>query len=224
MNNITQSLYQQKVQSTAQELIDNGYEVSIEPSSSDLPFELGGYHPDLIATKDDEGIILEVRTTLNHLSIDRFQEIAAEIATHNGWRFLLITLDDTSENILPSSENDLPSWKGLETRLSNLDTLSGDSLLEPSILFFVSILEAVLRKRAIEQNIPIWRFPEKNLLNHLFSSGEISMSDFDIFKSCLDLRNKVAHGLATSIDPNLLSSATASIKNLVTQWSMQEKL
>jgi len=43
MNNVTQSLYQQKVQSTAQELIDNGYEVSIEPSSSDLPFELGGY-------------------------------------------------------------------------------------------------------------------------------------------------------------------------------------
>jgi hypothetical protein len=220
MNNVTQSLYEQKIQSTVQELIDNGYKVSIEPSSSDLPFELGGYHPDLIATKGDEGIILEVKTTSNRLSVDRFQAIAEQIATHNGWRFLLITLDDTSESILPSGEKDLPSWEELKTRLSNLDTLIQASLFEPSILFSSSILEAVLRKRAINQNLPIWRLPEKNLLNYIFSSGEISMSDFDIFKSCLDLRNKVAHGLATSIDPNLLSSAIASIKKLVAQWSM----
>jgi len=219
MNNVTQSLYEQKIQSTVQELIDNGYKVSIEPSSSDLPFELGGYHPDLIATKGDEGIILEVKTTSNGLSVDRFQAIAEQIATHNGWRFLLITLDDTSESILASGEKDLPSWEELKTRLSNLDTLMKASLFEPSILFSSSILEAVLRKRAINQNLPIWRLPEKNLLNYFFSSGEISMSDFDIFKSCLDLRNKVAHGLATSIDPNLLSSVIASIKKLVVQWS-----
>ena len=165
-------------------------------------------------------IILEVKTTSNRLSVDRFQAIAEQIATHNGWRFLLITLDDTSESILPSGEKDLPSWEELKTRLSNLDTLIQASLFEPSILFSSSILEAVLRKRAINQNLPIWRLPEKNLLNYIFSSGEISMSDFDIFKSCLDLRNKVAHGLATSIDPNLLSSAIASIKKLVAQWSM----
>jgi REase_AHJR-like len=220
MNNVTQSLYEQKVQSTAQELIDSGYKVSIEPANSDLPFELGGYRPGLIATKDDEGLILEIKTTSNRLSIDRFQSIAAEIATHNGWRFLLITLDDTSESILPSGEKDLPSWEELKSRLSNLDLLIQDSLFEPSLLFLSSILEAVLRKRAIDQNIPIWRLPEKNLLNHLFSNGEISMSDFDIFKICLDLRNKVAHGLAASIDPTLLTSANASIETLVAKWSM----
>jgi hypothetical protein len=220
MNNVTQSLYEQKIQSTAQELIDSGYKVSIEPSSSDLPFDLGSYRPNLIATKDNEGLILEIKTTLARLSIDRFQSIAEQIATHHGWRFLLITLDDTSENILPSSERDLPSWEELRTRLSRLEMLIQDSFFEPSILFLSSIIEAVLRKRAIEQNIPIWRLPEKNLLNHLFSSGEISMSDFDIFKKCLELRNKVAHGLATSIDPNLLNSANVSVENLVTTWSV----
>jgi REase_AHJR-like len=220
MNNVTQSLYEQKIQSTAQELIDSGYKVSIEPSSSDLPFDLGSYRPDLIATKDNKGLIFEVKTTSNRLSIERFQSIAQQIATHNGWRFLLITLDDTSESILPSSEEDLPSWEELRTRLSKLEILIQNSLLEPSILFLSSILEATLRKRSIEQNIPIWRLPEKNLLNHLFSSGEISMSDFAIFKKCLELRNKVAHGLAASIDPNLLSSANVSVENLVTIWSI----
>jgi REase_AHJR-like len=219
MSNATQSSYEQKIQSTAQELLDNGYKVSIEPSNPDLPFELGGYHPDLIATKGDEGIILEVKTSLANLSVDRFQEIAERIATHDGWRFILITLDDTSESILPSGEQDLPSWEELKTRLSTLDTLIQDSLFEPALLFFSSILEAVLRKRAMNQNLPIWRFPEKNLINHIFSSGEISMSDFDIFKNCLDLRNTAAHGVITSIDPNLLRSANVSLKTLVAKWS-----
>jgi REase_AHJR-like len=220
MNNVTQSLYEQKIQSTAQELIDSGYKVSIEPSSSDLPFDLGSYRPNLIATKDNEGLILEIKTTSSRLSIDRLKSIAEQISTHNGWRFLLITLDDTSESILPSSGQDLPSWEELKTRLSSLETLIQNSFFEPSLLFLSSILEATLRKRAIDRNIPIWRLPEKNLLNHLFSSGEISMSDFDIFKKCLELRNKVAHGLATSIDPNLLSSVNVSVENLVTIWSV----
>jgi Holliday junction resolvase len=219
MNNVTQSLYEQKIQSTAQELIDSGYKVSIEPSSLDLPFDLGSYRPDLIATKDNEGLIFEVKTTSNRLSIDRLQSIAEQIATHNGWRFLLITLDDTSESILPLSERDLPSWEELRTRLSSLETLIHDSLFEPSILFLSSILEAALRRRAIDRDIPVWRLPEKNLLNHLFSSGEISISDFDIFKKCLDIRNKVAHGLAASIDINLLNSANMSVENLVIKWS-----
>ena len=221
MNNITQSLYEKKIQSTAQELINSGYKVSIEPSSSDLPFDLGSYRPNLIATRDNEGLIFEVKTTSNRLSIDRFQSIAEQIATHDGWRFLLITLDDTSESILPTTEQDLPSWEELKTRLSSLETLIQDSFLEPSILFLSSILEASLRKRAIDRDIPVWRLPEKNLLNHLFSSGEISISDFDIFKKCLDIRNKVAHGLATSIDPDLLSSVSTSVENLVLKWSVQ---
>jgi REase_AHJR-like len=219
MNNTKIDLYEQRVQSTAQELLDNGYKVSIEPLISDLPFELGGYRPNLIATKDAEGIVLEIKTSLNRLSVDRFQEIAERVATHHGWRFLLVTLDDTIEKILPSNGDELPSWKELKDRLVNLNTLIQDSLFEPAVLFLWSILEAALRKRAIVQNLPISRFPSKQLLNHTFSSGEISISEFDLFKICLDLRNKVANGIVTSIDPELLMSANSLIQTLVKRWS-----
>ena len=219
MKNQLQSLQEQKIQSTAQELLDNGYNVSIEPPISDLPFELGGYRPNLIATKDEEGIVLEIKTSLNRLSVDRFQDIAERVATHHGWRFLLITLDDTSDKILPLSGDELPSWKELNTRLINLDALIQGSLYEPAILYLWSILESALRKRAIFQNLPIWRFPTKQLLNHTFSSGEISIAEFDLFKICLDLRNQVANGIVTSIDPDLLASANSSIHTLVERWS-----
>lgn len=221
MNDTTESLLEQKLKSTAQELSDNGYKVLIEPSSSDLPFELGGYRPDLIAIKNDEGIVLEIKTSLNRLSVDRFQEIAERIASHSGWRFLLVTLDDIDEKILPSNQNELPSWDDLNSQLNKLNLLIHESLLEPALLFFWSILEAAMRKRSIFQNIPIWRFPENNLLRHIFSSGEISVSDFDLFNTCLELKNKSAHGIKTAIDPEILKSAYSSIRRLVEKWGKE---
>ena len=222
MNNITQSLYEQRIESTAQELLANGYKVSIEPLVADLPFELGGYRPNLIATKDAEGIVLEIQTTLNRLSVDRFQDISERVATHHGWRFLLITLDDTSEQILPSSGNELPSWHELNTRLVTLNMLIEDLLFEPAILYLWSILEAAFRKRSIAQNLPISRFPTKQLLNHTFSSGEISISEFDLFKTSLEIRDKISHGTIVSIDPKMLDSANSSIQILVKAWSERQ--
>lgn len=219
MKNATQSLHEQIIQSKAQELLANGYQVSIKPLVSNLPFELGGYSPDLIATKDNEGIILEIKTSLNRLSVDRFQDIAERVATHPGWRFLLVTLDDTSEKILPSSADELPSWGELNARLIKLNKLIQDSFVEPAFLFLWSIFEAALRKRAIAQNIPISRFPTKKLLNHTFSSGEISMSDFNLFTSYLEVRNRVAHGITAPIDSEMLKSANIAVQNLVSKWS-----
>jgi hypothetical protein len=221
MNNMIQSLYEQKIQSAAQELLANGYQVSIDPLVSNLPFELGGYIPDLIATKDDKGIVLEIKASLKRLSVDRFQDIAERVATHPGWRFLLVTLDDTSEKILPSSAGELPSWEELNISLGKLNTLIQDSFLEPAFLYLWSILEAALRKRAITQNIPISRFPTKELLNHAFSSGEISISDFDLFTSYLDVRNRIAHGIVVTIDSEILKLAQSSVQILVVKWSKE---
>jgi REase_AHJR-like len=221
MNNMIQSLYEKKIQSAAQELLANGYQVSIDPLPSDLPFELGGYSPNLIATKDDKGIILEIKASLKRLSVDRFQDIAGRVSTHPGWRFLLVTLDDTSEKILSSSADGLPSWEELNISLGKLNTLIQDSFLEPAFLYLWSILESALRKRALTQNIPISRFPTKELLNHTFSSGEISISDFDLFTSYLDVRNRIAHGIVVPIDSEILKLAQSSVKILVGKWSKE---
>jgi REase_AHJR-like len=219
MNSTTESLQEQKIRSKAEELLNKGYQVLIEPSISELPFDLGEYRPDLIARKDNEGIILDVKSSLKRWPISRFQDISDRIASHPGWRFILIKLDDVNEKFLPSSQSDLPSWDDLNSRINKLNMLVQESFIEPALLFFSSILEAAMRKRAIQQNMPIWRFPEEKLLNHLFSDGEISILDVDLFETCLDLRNKSAHGTTIVIEPELLRAACNSIQALVKQWS-----
>ena len=112
MTTITRSLHEQKIQGTAQQLQERGYRVFTEPSKSDLPFDLGNYVPDLVATKDEQGIIFEVKTSFKRLSVDRLQNLAAQIASHKGWRFVLITLDDETEDVLPLEAKDFPCWQG----------------------------------------------------------------------------------------------------------------
>jgi len=46
-----------------------------------------------------------------------------------------------------------------------------------------------------------------------------SITEFDLLKDCLKIREKVAHGVMTPIDPEILKSAKSTIQSLIKQWS-----
>lgn len=226
MKNI-KTFHDEKVKSIAQELSEKGYEVTIEPSKTRLPFDLDGYIPDLIATKNDQGIIVEVKSDLRRLSVDKFQDLAERVASHQGWRFILVPIENTNEQIFCDIPNNFPSWKELKNQLSNVNILIEQSQFLPALLFLWSILEASIRKRAIEQNLPIENFSSINLLNHAFSSGEISVSQFDLCNEIFFLRKKIAHGLILSMNSSeieILKITNNLVNNLVTKWYIGNKL
>ncbi len=214
MNNVIKS--EVKIELIKQELLSNGYKVVVEPSIKELPFDLGQYRPSLIATKDDGGIIIEIKPSLNRLPIEPFQKIAEQIARYRGWRFVLVTLDDENEVVLA---NKLPSWFELTHKVNKLNFLIQESLFEPALLFFWSILEAAFRKRSIDQHIPVERFPISKLLNHIYSNGEISLTEFDLFKEGLMLRDKIARGMFVPVKPDSVKEATDRLNGLLNQWS-----
>lgn len=216
--NELKSLHDQKIDSVAKDLSQKGYQVIIEPLRNDLPFELGNYRPDLIALKGNEGIILEVKTTSQRLSIDRFQEISERIAEHKGWQFFLITLDDITEEVLPDRTEALPSWDALQAKIEAISVLIRQAMIEPAVLYLWSAIEAILRKRAIAQKIPIDRFPPAKLLNHMYSSGEISLHEFDTLMPIYKKRNRIAHGLMTALVTEELEHPLAITRALTERW------
>ena len=119
----------------------NGYEVIVEPSSHQLPFNLGHYQPALIGLR-----------------------------------------------------------------------------IEPALLYLWSTVEAILRKRAIAQNLPIARFPQDTLLNHMYSRGELSIDEFDEMKAMPQKRNAIAHGLVTFLETDEIEEVLTVTRSLVTQW------
>lgn len=209
----------QKIESLSQELSEKGYRVITQPTTQDLPFSLGSYIPDIVAFNNEGGLILEVKSHSTKVSADRLQEVSEMIASHQNWRFLLITLNDALEIGLPSENEDLPSWEMVKQKLQSIEVLLQSSMLEPALIYLWGLIEVVLRKRAIVQYLPIERFSMKQLLKHMYSSGEISIDELDLIESLLEKRNRVAHGLIVSLGKKDIEKLFQATHSLVNQWS-----
>lgn len=194
-----------------------GFEVIIEPRIEELPFDLGGYRPDLIVKKPhNEGHIIEIKSAVARMPIDRYREIAEIVSQHIGWSFLLVTGED-----VPSGNGDLLSWEQMRQRQIQAKQLLSLGESEGAFLSLWMVLEAAMRQQAKQVSIPIERFPTLSLINHLYSQGELSIEQFDRVKLLQTVRNRFVHGYQT---PNL-SEPTKQLQELVNEllalWAPQ---
>ena len=221
MINNTKTLYDEKVKSLAEKYESQGFRVSIEPKTDELPFELGNYQPDMIAIKDDSGLVIEVKTSLSRMSVDRLQALAEEVSKHPGWRFLLLTLEDIEAKSLPGTSEQFPSWQELTHRFIQAHKLIENDEIEPAFLLMWSIFEGALRKRAVDVSIPIERFPVIGLLRHLYSLGELSISQFELAQACFEVWNRLAHGYIENLNLPVVHNFDNLVRELLGKWTVE---
>jgi hypothetical protein len=204
----------------AEKYRSQGFEVTVEPSNSSIPFDLGNYCPDLIARKPpDEGYIIELRNSISRISVDRYREIAEIVAQHHGWRFLLITGEDISLEDAKGSE-ELLTWEQMLQRKEQAQKFLAIGEVEVAFFYLWGILEAAMRQQAKNVTIPIERFPANSLINHLYSQGELSMEQFDRARGIQTVRDLIAHGY----QPHDLTEPTNQLLELVNELLAMWKL
>ncbi|MEH2110029.1 hypothetical protein [Nostoc sp.] len=221
MTNNTEILYDEKVKSLAQKYESQGFRVLTGLQTDELPFDLGNYQPDLIAIKDGSGLVIEVKNSLSRLSVDRLQVLAEEVSKHPGWRFLLVTLEDIEAKSLPGTSEELPSWQKLKDQFFQAHELIKKDEIQSAFLFLGNVFENALRKRAIDVSIPIERFPVIGLIKHLYSLGELSISQFDLAQDCFKVSNRVAHGYIENITLPLVHNLDNLVSELLTEWKVK---
>jgi len=198
-----------RVKQIADEYARRGYAVRIEPSPRDLPLDLGNYRPDLVASREGENLIIEVKTNVRALSVDRYREIAQEIAGHEGWRFLLVTGDDVREGTASSFPTEIPGWDVIRRRAGRARDIENGGDVEAAYLIAWSALEGLLRRRAAQAAIPVERLPIVPLANHLYSQGELSAEELEETLATLATRNRLVHGFessTTAVDTHRLNA------------------
>ena len=220
MNSLLQTAHDEKVASLAASYVKEGFDVIADPTASQLPFNLGNYVPDLVATKDDVGLIVDVRTTAARMSVDRLQSIAEQVAEHPGWRFMLVTLDDVDSSI-PTTDEELPTWQQLKQKLQVAREILATGAADVCLLYLWGIFEAALRRRALVQIIPVERLQAKSLVNHMYSKGEISVNDLDLIHDFLAKSNRIAHGANQFVDAAMLAAVFDKVGELLEQWSYE---
>jgi Holliday junction resolvase len=221
MINNTKTPLDEKIKSLADKYVSEGFQVLIKPKTDELPFNLDNYQPDIIATKNNSGLVIEIRTSFSRISVERLQALAEKVNMHPGWHFLLVTLEDIEAKSLPGISEQLPSWEELTDRLFQAHKLIENDEIEPAFLYMWSIFEGALRKRAIDVSIPIERFPVIGLLRHLYSLGELSISQFDLAQACFEVRNHLAHGYIENLTLPVVHNFDNLVRELLTEWKVK---
>ena len=220
----TKSLHDEKVESLIKKYRDQGFTVIQNPKADQLPFDLDNYQPDILATKNENetgliGLIIEVKTSISPVSVERLQSVAEEISRHPGWHFLLVTLEDIEAESLPGTSEELPSWEELINYFSQVSKLIENNNIEPAFLFLWSVFEGALRKRAVDVSISVERLPVIRLLRSMYSLGELSISEFDIVQAYFEKRNRLAHGYIQKLDSEVLPRFVILFVNLLIEWT-----
>jgi REase_AHJR-like len=187
-----------------------GFEVFINPSKSVIPFDLGNYLPDIVAKRSDESYIIEVKTSVSQIPIDRYREISEIVSQNSGWRFLLVTGEDVPLGDTKESDQ-LMTWEQMSQRQEQAQRFLVYGEVEVAFFYLWGVLEAAMRQAAKSAAIPVENLSTSSLINHLYSQGELSMEQFDQSKVIQKIRNGVAHGYQT---PNLVEP-TKQLQKLV---------
>ena len=190
----------EKAREIAFELKQKGYDVFIDPDSRNIPFFLDGYTPDLVAIKNDGGIVVEIKSSIKRLPLSKFHRISEIISSNQGWHFSLVTLDDPISSLFASLDNQLPNISLLKERFENIDKLISMDMKSPALMELWSLVESCLRLIAKKINMPVEFLQPNRLINHLYSIGELSMEQYDLLKKLMNIRNKVAHGFNQDIN------------------------
>ncbi|MGD1902628.1 MAG: hypothetical protein ACFB9N_10365 [Geitlerinemataceae cyanobacterium] len=197
---------EQAVREVASELERQGYRVIFAPESSLIPFDLEGYRPDLLATRDDENAIVEVKTRRKFSTIERYKQIAEIVGRHPNWRFLMLTIDseDRLQDGVICNDSGTASMKSLSSVsiLNELNDLIAGQSYRFSLPYLWMLYIKAVRAIGHSLNIPMDVNSDRSVLDYMYSLGEISMEEFDWALGFWKLRNEAVHNLNFSIDRN----------------------
>ena len=197
----------------------DGYQVITEPRSSELPFDLGGYRPDLIAQKGDLKLLVEIKTQAEKISFDHLSSIADEVKRHQGWRFVLVTSQDLPSLELPGENEDQFSWEDVAHRIQDADRLSDLGQREAAYLTLWIAFERMMRFHAQCVALPVDRLAPAILIRQLYSHGELSMAQFDAALACQVVRNRIVHGFRATDLSEAGTDLRTLVQELLQAWS-----
>ena len=193
----------QRLERIAEEYRSKGFYVLVEPSGSDLPPFLGKHHPDLIARRGDEQLVIEVKASRSDAGPDEVRELAESVKNEPGWRLVLIA-SSPAEELIPGERLSLLSDTEVEQHLRQASLLLASGQREAALLLAWASIEGQLRSQAKREEIPLPRPDTLTLLRQLVSLGLIDREQHTLLSKAFRARSAVAHGFKPDGDLDLL--------------------
>jgi hypothetical protein len=213
MTELAQHFSWERLLEVAREYERRGYDVQVRPQARDLPEFLTEYEPDLVASKADERLIIEVKSRDALSEPPRLDSLARAIAGRKGWRLVLVSANPPREVQEAESSARSLAATAIEARLGDVENLVGAHSLEAALLLCWAAAEAAIRLSSAEQDVNILRLNPLATLKTAFSFGLLTRPDYRVLERAYRMRSQIAHGY--SLDPELGSLTPAFLNRLV---------
>jgi hypothetical protein len=180
-----------------------GYEVIVEPTAPDVPGWVANFRVDLLARRDDDLVLVEIKSPESLRESDSLRQLAKVVDEHPEWRLELVMTKGRSrgkgsapaERLLPSS--DVSSYSEAATALIER------GLLEPAFLSAWIAFETAYRRAFERDGVDPNLARPSSVLKTLLSLGYVSTTDeLDQLRLLWDLRNRLAHGYVGDLSPS----------------------
>ena len=184
----------QRLLEVAREYRQRGYEVIVEPSHEQLPDFLAPFRLDMLARNAAENVIVEVRTQESLTQTPELDAIAQALHDKASWRFELVVTNPKDHTMLRLGDAALLDRLGIVYRLREARQLSDREHGEAAFLLAWSAAEALLRRIAQEEDIPIDKNNVALLLKSLLTYGLLDREQYQILQDGFQARNIIVHG------------------------------
>jgi len=205
----------QRAHMIAEEYRNQGYTVIEKPSPEQLPDFLSNFHPDVLARKDNETTIIEVKSRSSLAKDSQIKDLAGLLHNRPNWNFeLVITGDDMPfgdlEDVRPFKQDDI--LQGIVAA----EKLLGEGFSEAALMVAWSTSEAALRLLIEAEGLALDRLEPPYILKQAATNGVISREDYNFLAQTMKYRSALAHGFKTvGFDPAIVKELVGTTKRLL---------
>ena len=180
--------HQRNLRAAARQYRKQGYEVVEHPRGVRLPPFLNRFSPDLIATRDDDHVVLEIKRREELKGSNEFVALAAAVEQQAGWRLELIHLASRKPAVVGSDAAQL-------ARLVARSLMVQDAgLHDAALIYALSVLEELIRDVAAQHRAKTYQLSTRAIVSDLVFLGVLSETAADALDRAWERRDRIMHG------------------------------
>lgn len=215
MEKSAKSLERRRIKSIAKEYKEKGYTVTVGPRHDELPVFLHNAKPDIVATRGDDNVVIEVKTSTTVSTTDEVMQLAKLVENRPEWRFELVITNPRGRRLSEEPEQEL-SAQQLWKRLREAGRLVEIGSLEAALLLGWSTAEGAARSLLQSEGTELKKHSPGYVIKRAYSDGLMTQRDYDVLRKAITLRNTIVHGYAAkSISWSQVSRILRATKRLM---------
>ncbi len=178
------------LQRIARQYSKEGYKVIVQPSAEDRPDKLRGFAIDLLATRGDETVVIEVKRSTSEKPDPQLERLTELVSQLPNYRLDFVSMAKPQR---PNRDDWLSTHEIRHLINEGLLLIKAESF-EAATLLLWSAAEAILRLLADREGIKANVHTPLLMVKNLYSQGVLQKDEYTLLVKIIQFRNAAVHG------------------------------